>query len=606
MKIGPEQQAVEFHQRALQRATQGDLAGAKQYLVQALGLNRSVAVYWSDLASVLGMQQDFQGALTALQHALSLSTPHAHNYYNLGLTLRHLGRMAEALEAYRRGLLLDCKEALLYKECINLCIQMHAWNGVLEFGQDAERYRVADQIEYLPGHMFLARRYLLDWHDDESGFARIEQGVQQGKPVVQPGVGMLAMPLTSLQQLRVTVLYQQRLIRTPARIARAVRPGPLRIAYLSSDFRSHPVLHLTRGLFRHHDPAVCTVFVISLKTYAGDVEQRRFAEEVSFYQDISEMNDAEAMSFLRSLDLDVAIDLNGISGDARTELFAQRIAPVQVNYLGYPGTMGTACHDYILADRVVLPATDFAAFSEKVVWLPGGCFQVNDRQGYAYIERIKPLNSAEKLILASFNSLYKVTPVVFRAWMTILRRQPQTELWLVVQDQQAQQRLLQLWTAAELAAERLVFCHGLDYEAHLQRLSGVDLILDTLPFGGGTSTTDALMMGVPVLTCRGQTFAGRMSASLLQHAGLDELVTEDMHDYIERACCLLERPDRLADLRCRISSDVVQNRLFHSERQTRMLECALIRMVERYRQGLQPEPIDLSSETFKSCGDSLI
>ncbi len=589
-----------WHRLALQCAERGDLEGAYQQLIRATQTDASMAVYWSDLASVLGMQQRYQESLSAFQKVHSLTEPTPSSCYNLGLTLRHLDRFTDALDVYRQGLRLDPCAAPIYSECLNLCVQLKDWRGVLSFAEQAERFGVATQIDYFLGMVFLAQSQLLIWSHVQDHLASIYSRMAEHRRVVMPGVGLLAMPFTAEQQLMVTAQFQQRLPQESLGTSvRSTAHRPVRIAYISSDFRSHPVLYLTRGLIEGHDRTQFHVYVVSLKAYPQDQNYQDFSEKMPHFLDFSSCRDDEAVSSLRALDLDIAVDLNGITGDARTEYFAKRIAPIQINYLGYPGTMGTACHDYILADPVVIPNHHRPYYSEKVVWL-AGCFQSNDRARYGHLARNVPERS--RVILASFNAVYKLNPLMFQVWIQIFSMAPQADLWLAVSDPEAQQRLCDYWTAAGLSRERLVFCPTLEYEAHLERLSQVDFILDTLPFCGGTSTADALIMGVPVLTCLGDTFAGRMSASLLLHAGLKELVTTQLEQYIQQAVHLVQQPQLRFEYRRRLQSQTVIDRIFCTKRQVRTIEQAYQAMLHRYRQGLAPDHLDLGNSLRMDAG----
>ena len=354
----------------------------------------------------------------------------------------------------------------------------------------------------------------------------------------------------------------------------------LRVGYFSSDLRTHAVGFLTAGLFEEHDREAFEVFAFSSgRTDDDDVYYKRIANGCEHFVDTSGMSDADLVVLARSLSLDVAVDLAGHTLDARTGVFAQRVASVQVNYLGYPGSMGAPYMDYILADATVIPAEYESLYKEKVVRLPE-TFQVNDRQrAIAAVQPRATYSLPDKgIVLASFNTSYKLNPVMFDSWCRILKACPGAVLWLLAENPIQIANLQNEAASRGVEANRLIFAGRMGYAEHLARYAHVDLVLDTFPFNGGTSTSDALWGGAPVLTCMGEAFASRMSASLLRSVGLAELITATLDEYQSYAIELVQNPERLNALRQLLAQHRLDIPLFNTPKTVKEIEAAYLEM----------------------------
>lgn len=319
----------------------------------------------------------------------------------------------------------------------------------------------------------------------------------------------------------------------------------------------------------------------------------RVAGACDRFIDLAGQSDAEAVEMARGLGLHIAVDLAGYTLSARSGLMAGRIAPIQVSYLGYPGTMGADFIDYLIADDIVVPPGQRRFYAEKIVALPVS-FQVNDaRRAIAPAQPRAALGLRHgDVVFCSFNNVYKIGPALFAVWMNILRQVPASVLWLLGDGDVQMDNLRAAARSAGIDATRLVFAGRMAYDQHLARYAHADLVLDTLPFNGGTTTSDALWGGAPVLTCAGETFAGRMAASLLRAVDLSELVTSSLDDYEKLAVALGRDAPRRAALRARLKRSAP---LFDTARTTKDIETAYTEMVRRLRLGLGPDHIVVES-----------
>jgi predicted O-linked N-acetylglucosamine transferase (SPINDLY family) len=301
---------------------------------------------------------------------------------------------------------------------------------------------------------------------------------------------------------------------------------------------------------------------------------------------------------LREQEIDIAIDLNGYTGDARTGILSRRPAPVQVNYLGYPGTMGAPFIDYIIADRMVIPEENRVQYSEQIVYMPHA-YQANDRR--RRVAEKTPSRAEAGLpetgfVFACFNNTHKIGPEIFSIWVRLLQQTEGSVLWLFEDNALAADNLRREAAARGLAPERLVFAPRMKPPEHLARTRLADLFLDTLPYNAHTTASDALWMGLPVVTCPGKTFPARVAASLLQAIGLPELVTHSLEEYEALARALARDPARLAALKGKLARNRDTEPMFDTARFTRYLESAYTTMWERHQTGLPPEAFAVSPD----------
>jgi len=369
----------------------------------------------------------------------------------------------------------------------------------------------------------------------------------------------------------------------------------IRVGYFSADFHNHATAWLMAELFEQHDRTRFEWWAFSFGPASDDPIRHRLEATFDHFVDVRGQSDEAVARLARSLEIDIAVDLKGFTQDQRAGIFAQRAAPVQVNYLGYPGSMGMAEMDYLLADPHVLPDELKPACSEQVVRLPH-CYQPNDRQRRA---AATPTRASQGLpeagtVFCCFNNNYKITPEVFGLWMDILRDVPGSVLWLYLRHSTAQTRLRHEAQQRGVDPQRLVFATTLPQAEHLARYPLADLFLDTLPYNAHTTASDALWMGLPVLTRRGQSFASRVAASLLHAVDLPELVTDSPEAYRALAVALAQQPERLARMRAHLLSQRDRLPLFDTPRLARAIEQAYTRMHLIQRDGQAPQAFDVA------------
>jgi predicted O-linked N-acetylglucosamine transferase (SPINDLY family) len=344
------------------------------------------------------------------------------------------------------------------------------------------------------------------------------------------------------------------------------------------------------GLYESHDREQFELVAVDNGTDDASAMRKRLQAAFDSIIDIKDLSDHDAALKIRSENVDILVNLNGYFGKHRTGVFAHRPAALQINYLGFPGTLGADYMDYIIADRIVLPEDESCHYTEQVVWLPD-CYQANDTK--RAIATAKPTRAdcglpEHAFVFCNFNANYKIIPAQFALWMRLLKEEKDSVLWLLESNISSPNNLRRQALAQGVAPERLLFAPLVPLDKHLSRLSLADLSLDTLPCNAHTTASDALWAGVPLLTCRGGAFSGRVAASLLTAVGLPELVAETMEEYEVMALELARAPTRLHALREKLAQNRLTMPLFNTDRFRLHIESAYIQMWERYCEGQAP------------------
>ena len=442
---------------------------------------------------------------------------------------------------------------------------------------------------------------LCDWAGLDADCAQLINGVKQGKANAPP-FAFLAMPSSAEDQLRCASLWTA--ARNPPAAASVWRGeryqhDRIRVAYVSGDFRVHPGSFLMAGMFEHHDRSRFEITGVSFGIDDKSEIRRRVSSAFERFVEVSSSSDEQIARHIRELEIDIVIDRSGLTTHSRPRIFAARPAPIAVNYLGYPGSTGAPYIDYIIADRIVIPEHEQVHYSEKVVYMPHS-YQVNDNKrliAERLFERDALGLPSNGFVFCCFNRNYKITPVVFDCWMRILKRVEGGVLWLIGDpSSEIADNLRREASARGVDPKRLVFARYEPLADHLARHRAADLFLDTLPYNAHTTASDALWSGLPVLTCAGTTFAGRVGASLLHAIGLPELVTTSLDSYEQLAVHLATHPDELARIRKKLADNRLGAPLFDTAGFTRHIEAAYTAMYERHRMGLGPGSIAISAD----------
>lgn len=604
----------------------GRHAEALASVEQALALQPNYALGWRHYAALLlgiGRPQD---ALAAYRRAVACAPSDNDAALGVGNALLATGEFAEARRQFDlllaeqpthvaalsgRGTaclqLGDAHAALAsYDRALRLTDRLPGlWGNraeaLVRLGRYAEAAKsydrqlsLAPHTEWAHGKRLACALRACDWSSYEPWRAQILARTAAGEAACAP-FELLPLTDSAMRQRQCASRYAAR---TPIAAASAGGLAPtagerVRVAYVSADFGNHPLTRLLVGVLEAHARDRFLVLGVSLSPKQASPLGERVVAAFDEFIDASALSDACVADALRARGTAIAVDLMGPTLGARPGIFAHRPAAVQISYLGYPGSTGSPAIDYLIADPRVVPDDHATHISEAVISLPE-TFQANDdRRARAVAPARTALGLPEdRVVLCNFNNPVKITPTLFGAWCRILRATPAAVLWLVADTAESRSNLLREAADRGVGRERLLFAERASYEEHLGRLAAADLFLDTFPFTGGATTSDALWAGLPVLTLRGEAFASRMSASLLDTVRLNELVCDTLDDYVRQAISLASAPHgALADLKRRLSDARDSSPLFATARFCRHLETAYEEVVARARRGECPSPL---------------
>jgi len=530
-------------------------------------------------------------AIELICEALRTNPAHAQALANLGGAYMYINQPDKALRSYDRALELEPRFLGVLNNRGNVLQMLSRHTEAADSFQ--RLLELSPGFDYARGSFFLSRRHCCDWRDYSINVEQIAAGVAKGICVDGP-FSFLSVCGSPALQLRCARSYAKYV---GALAVQRVWDGPryrhdrIRVAYLSADFRNHVVANLMARIYELHDKRHFHTIGVALAADDDSDIVRRAKAALGEFINVSQITDEQVVNKLRGLEVDIAVDLTGYTQGCRPGIFALRPAPVQVNLFGFPATLGANLADYLIADEFVVPDSATAHYAERIVRLPHS-FQANDDRradlSVAGISREAAGLPASGLVLCCFNNSYKLNPAVFDIWMRLLEAQPNSVLWLLGGEPTTQTNLCKEAEARGVPAERLVFAHRVSYAEHLARLRLADLFLDTLPFNGGATASDALWAGVPVLTCAGDAFASRMAGSLLRAVGLSELITYTPEQYERCAMDLIRDNHRLSDLSRKLAANRDDYPLFKTETYCRNLEAAYRRMWELAEGGEPP------------------
>jgi predicted O-linked N-acetylglucosamine transferase (SPINDLY family) len=536
-----------------------------------------------------------QEALLSFDKAIALRPDYPDPLNNRGSTLRRLTRLEEALADYDKALSLkpDYAEALYNRG--------HTLQDLKRLEPALESYKSASTLkptcDFLLGTQLHLQMRLCDWSQLPSHLLEIQAGLAQHRKVIPPFelLGLLDHPGLQLQAARIYAASPN----TPAhrRVApMKIRPAEkIRVGYYSADFHNHATTYLMAELFEAHDRDRFEIYGFSFGPERNDEMRRRVSAQFHQFFDIRNLADQEVAQMSEALGIHIAVDLKGYTQDGRVGIFAHRCAPIQVSYLGYPGTMGTDFFEYIVADKIVIPEASRPYYSEQVVYLPHS-YQVNDSKR-TISDKVGTRADAglpdSGFVFCCFNNNYKILPATLDAWVRILEAVEDSVLWLLDNNPSATKNLRKEAQARGLHPDRLVFAKKIDPAEHLARHRLAGLFLDTLPYNAHTTASDALWAGVPVLTCVGRSFPARVAASLLNAMDLPELIAQTQNEYEATAIDLALNPAKLAAAREKVVQRRKTSPLFNGALFARHLEAAYVEMYRRERAGEGPADITI-------------
>jgi len=577
----------------------GDLDGAVRHFSRAIELSPSYAEAFNNRGSAQRDLGRFVEALNDFDQAISINPRYAEAYSNRGTLFRDLGRLREAITSHKLAISVGGEGIPeIWGNLGNALIE----RGERLEGIDAYRRSLSlrEENNKCLGELIAAEGRVCDWTYAQLRKNRFASDIENDS---------IAPPFITLGIFDSLVL-QRRAATNYALSTLGMRSGEnfrvfdaprekkekIRVGYFSMDFREHPVATLISELIEKHDRESFEIIAFSFGEDTNDLYRKRLENAFDKFIDLQSKSVIETIEIARGHCLDIALDLGGHTRDARPQIFFERVAPVQINYLGYPGTSGIPNMDYIVADRHLIDSNTTHGYTEAVIYLPDS-YQPNDTKkviSSALMSRGECGLPTEGVVYACFNNNWKITPEVFRSWMKILDNVQKSVLWLYQDNEFSEKNLRIEAKKASIDPDRLVFAKRLPQPIHLARYRLADLFLDTFPYGAHTTASDALWVGTPVLTRKGETFASRVASSLLHTVGLPELVTNTDAEYVQKAIALGKEPLSLSKYRDFLEASVKKSKLYDTAIYTRHLEYAYKQVHLASREGRAPKSFEVA------------
>jgi predicted O-linked N-acetylglucosamine transferase (SPINDLY family) len=574
-------------------AAQGDLSGAIDCYQRALALKPDSAEVNNNLGDAFRNQGRLNEAVSCYHRAIALKRDFSEAYNNLGAVLIDLGSREEAMSCYRQALafhpdffLAHNNLGILLQEQGKLDQALPCYRKALELAPDFPEAKI---------NLLYALQSVCEWQELGPLTEALRRVVREAPPATANRISpfsFLALPGTTPSEQRICASnWAQRICQRQSSRQKGAEfefkretKQKINVGYLSADFRNHPVAHLMAQIFELHDRSRFSITAYSYGPDDGSMLRKRLEKSFDQFVDIRALPDEASAQRIHQDRIDILVDLAGYTKLNRSPILALRPAPIQVNYLGYPGTMGAGFVDYLIADRFIIPPEQQAHYAEKVVSLPY-CYMPRD----ASCQRLPAPSRKqcglpdEGFVFCSFNQPYKITPDVFDIWCRLLKAVPNSVLWLPSSASNVVANLCRETASRGVAPERIIWAPRLNLaEEHLARIQCADLFLDTTPYNAHTTCSDALWMGLPVVTCAGETFPSRVAGSLLTALGIPELITYSLEDYYALALALATDRNKYRDIRNKILANRESAPLFNSKNFTRDLEAVYLQMWDEY------------------------
>jgi len=532
----------------------GKLEIGEELLKKSIRLNPNQFVAYANRAAALSELKRFDDSLKCYNKAITLDNSHAEIYYQRGMLHQRLGMYDKATLDYEAA------------------------------------FKLAPHFPSIEAQILISKAQTCNW----DGFDTNLNSLSESPNSVYP-FQLLSLVDNPQLQLDASVAYVNNEFPVKSHFPSLIkyqRRERINLGYFSADFHDHATMHLMAELFEHHDKGKFRLIAFSFGPQHQDYWRKRVQPIFDDFIDVTNKSDEDIARLARELEIDIAIDLKGFTGDSRTNVFSYRTAPIQVNYLGYPGTMGAEFIDYIIADQFVIPAESKKFYSEKIAYLPY-CYQPNCElhlieHVYNRTELGLPENS---FVFCCFNNNYKVLPSTFDIWMDILISVEGSILWLLESHSSVVNNLRKEAVNRGVDSNRIIFAPQMPRDKHLSRMKLADLFLDTLPYNAHTTASDALRVGLPLLSLPGETFASRVAGSLLNSVGLNELIAQSRERYKAIAIELGNNQEKLQAIKTKLLNNLPASPLYNSKLFTQRLESGYIKMYERYQEGLSPDNI---------------
>ena len=575
------------------------------YLNQAISIRKDIPVYFNNLGIALSQLNQNEDALKNYKKALELKPDLIDAIINSGIAYKKLFKYKQAIKYFDKSLKIDPNNYLLLNNIGNLYKSLgdteeahKFYDRALKIKDDycdsinnkAELYlqkkdfkkalvyfekviKINPKFTYALGKLIHAKKHLCDWSDYDLNLDKVLNGINNKETIIEP-FPMLSLIDDPDLQLKNAIIYNNlefKKYNYEDNNLKSIKSKKIRIGYYGAEFFNHPVLQLTKDIFKSHDKSKFEIYGF----FHGPVKDKMHFEIQKYFKKFFDINNnsiEEVVELSRSLKINIAINLTGHTADSKNSIYLSRVAPVQISFVGYSGTMGTNFMDYIIGDKFLIPKKNYKFYTEKVLNMPN-CFFPGPNKINVSEKKFsrKTVNLPEEsFVFGSFNNSYKITPEIFTAWMNILKLTNKSVLWLLDNNQIASNNLINEAKRQGVETSRIIFAEKVYYDEHLKRFELMDLSLDTFPYNGHTTTSEAIRSGVPTITMAGNSFTSRVAGSLLNGIGLNELISTNIKEYISLACELASNKSKYQSIKKKLEEN--SKILFDSEKYTKDLE----------------------------------
>ena len=560
---------------------------------QAIKINSNYFEAYSNLGNAFINSQRLDEAMKNFDKAIKIKPDFAQAYHGKAYILMKFQKFEEAIKNWNKAIEINPNFIPAYIERGHTLSTLNRLDEALESYNKA--YILNPDYKFLLGDLIHAKFKLCSWKSEKENLEKLKNKILKSEKSSPPFPILSLFDSPQLQRASAEIWIKENFSKESSikKIPKRESEKKIRIGYYSADYYEHATSYLMVELIELHDKSKFEIFGFSFSPKKDDKMGKRISKAFDKFIDVNLKTDKEISQLSRDLDIDIAIDLKGFTQFSRFGIFVERCAPIQVNYLGHPGTLGANCIDYIIADKVLVPKENQKNYSEKIIYLPHS-YQVND-SNKKISDRVFTRKELELpkdgFIFCCFNKNYKITPNVFDCWMKILKKVKGSVLWLFENNLITIKNLQQEAKKRDVGSDRLIFAKPLVLDEHLARHKVADLFLDTFPYTAHTTCSDALWAGLPVLTCVGESFASRVSASLLNSIGLAELVAHTHKQYEDIAIELANNPIRLKEIKNELEKNKLEKPLFNTKLFTKHIESAYTEMHKKYIKNEKPDHI---------------
>ncbi|MDC1015743.1 tetratricopeptide repeat protein [Candidatus Thioglobus sp.] len=573
MDFGQIDRAIDSYQNAIQ---------ANEDFIEAIN-NLGIALM--DLGEI-------DQSINYYHKAISIDPKFALTYNNLGIAYKRNKNLDAALKCLEKAIALDPKYTDAFSNYGNLLTTMDNFEEAQNKYQSA--YEIDPNINYILGNLIHTKMHLCIWDDFSKNLSKLKNQINAGQKRIDAFSFMALIDDPKLQKKVSKIYSNDKFPKSDLlpQIKHYPKHKKIRIGYFSGDFREHPVSTLTAGLYENHDRDFFEIHAFSYGPDTNDEMNLRIKAGVDYFHEVQMKPHKDIALLSRSLEIDIAVDLGGYTAGAKTDIFAMSAAPIQLSYIGFLGTMGADYYDYLISDITIIPEDSQKYYSEKIIYLP--YFQANDsKQTYSIRNYSREdIGLPEKgFVFCCFNNTYKFTPSSFDSWCRILKAVNNSVLLLYASNKAAEKNLTKEIAQRGIDSKRIIFGEHLPLEEYLGRYRVVDLFLDTNPYNAGTTSSDAMRMGLPVITLQGKSFSSRMGASILKAINMPELIASNQNEYESMAIELATNSKKMKEVKEKLSNNIKTAPLFNTALFTKHLESAYKTIYERHHDGLRPEHI---------------